>query len=122
MSAARKKIEQAVLALLIAELTKRGWRIDGLNDGGQFIVRRTERTLTKEVFDLDDCHIYFSKHREDTGRVRHWVKFVRGNDGIDAISDWTIDDDNAPDSGFNWILAHVLGLIDKSEVRFVVQS
>lgn len=117
-SAARKMIERAVLELLVDRLAAAGWSVESLDDGEEVTKVRGRPQLAALVFNLDDCVLHFVK-RGKSRNFRQWIKLVRGNDGVDMISDWSIADaDAGSDDDFDAQVQGVQERIEGGGVRF----
>ncbi len=112
-SEARRMIERAVLALLVAELKLDGWRPVEINDGDGWETLPNPDTVEAKVLGLDDCLLSFRK-----GRATNTVTLVCGNGGVDMISDWSYHAGDG--NGFNNCMERVQALIDAAPVRFAV--
>ena len=80
----RAKVERRVFANLIAHLTKAGFTLKYIWDGDVAENVSTIKEAMEIVFNLDQCHAYFTNKEG----IQHWVFFVFGNDGWDCINDW----------------------------------
>jgi hypothetical protein len=91
----RGKIERRVFANLIDHLQKNGFTLKSVWDGETDTATATIKDAMEVAFNLDQCHLYMANAKGQ----QHWVFFVFGNDGWDAISDWSYATDDA--DGFN---------------------
>lgn len=79
----RISLEKRVVRHLIRVMKLAGWAIDFIDDGEKVYID-SEKEAMDTVFSVDDCKIYFRK-----GQRNHWVFIVLGNDGWDAIADYS---------------------------------
>lgn len=73
---------------LIESLARSGWKPWGVDDGGDQLLRATNKDEAMEaIFAVDDAWLYF-RHADHP--KTHGVWLIGGN-GEDIISDWTYD-------------------------------
>lgn len=87
----RQKVERTICSVLIREAVKAGYRLSVYN-GEEFVTGQTtdRLELLKAMFSVDEEHLYFYKDWKRVG----WVFLVYGNDGWDAINDYTTNLDH----------------------------
>lgn len=99
-TAIRRKIEMGILERTVDALLAAGYRLGvslerGFDhDNGMLLGSRDRAKIIEEAFAGDDCHIFAQPAEgplvEDHQVVSDgWVYLVYGNDGWDAISDYT---------------------------------
>ena len=88
----RIKIERQLVRHLIRVMKLAGWNAISVNDGGELVPVFGEADTMEAVFAVDESKIYFERRN-----VRHWVFIVLGNDGWDAIADYS-----APENDKSW--------------------
>lgn len=81
----RGRLERRVIAAAIAHLQQAGFTLVSVDDGEEDTKVTTAKEAMELVFNLDECRIYFRKQ----GFNPHNLLIVLGNDGWDAISDYT---------------------------------
>ena len=69
------------------------WEVSYVLDGGERVRCSTEREILEAIFSVEESKIVFKK-----GNFGHWVLIVLGNDGYDAIADYTYS--NHPEDDF----------------------
>ena len=87
--AKRQAVEKRIVRSVVRDAFKAGYTI-GIDNGGnddEEIKPKNEKEAMKEVMATDDERIYFYKGEKAIG----WVYLVYGNDGWDAINDYTIN-------------------------------
>ena len=99
----RQKIERQLIRHLIRVMDLNGWKIDYIDDGGENIKVSTELQALETVFSVDTCHIRFKKEN-----LSHWVFIVLGNDGWDAICDYSYSEND----DFKDIIKNVFEYVD----------
>lgn len=83
----RGKIERRVMANLLNYLMANGFTPVELADGSDEAEKVCDIKSTMELaFNLDECHIYFDYN--NSGKPKHWIFFVFGNDGPDIVNDY----------------------------------
>jgi len=82
----RMKIERQVVRHLIRTAKKHGFALVAVNNGEERIKVKTETEAMDHVFSVDESRIIF---RHPTHTVNHVAQIVLGNDGWDAIADWS---------------------------------
>lgn len=96
----RIKIERRLIRFMIRVLKRNGWEIAFIDDGGENVRVSSVNEALEVVFGVDDCRIFFKK-----GLSRHWVLIVLGNDGWDAVADYSYSE--KVDDGFEGIMVEV---------------
>ena len=88
----RQEIERIVVRHLIRTMKKHGWEAYAVDDGGDEPEKcRTEADVMELVFGVDEATIGFIK-RVAPKPIMHRVLIVLGNDGWDAIADYSFSD------------------------------
>lgn len=83
----RIAVEKKVVRKLIRAMKAHGWLATSVDDGGEIdeiIKTTTETEVMDAVFAVDEAQILFQK-----GDDGHWVRIILGNDGWDAIADYS---------------------------------
>lgn len=95
---ARHQLEKIVVYNLILFMRSQGFWLAGVWDGEVMERPVTVKAALEMVFNLDQASLRFRKQ----GYKEHGVLIVLGNDGWDAISDWSYGEGD-PD-GFNLLM------------------
>ena len=107
----RIEIERKVVRHLIRTMKAAGWNVLNVDDGGDEMVEcKTETETMDAVFSVDESHIYFRKPIIREGKeigITHHAYIVLGNDGWDAICDYSFGPSKDDD------FADIMGEIDK---------
>lgn len=91
----RQEIERRVVRHLIRAMKKHGWDVIAVDDGGDELVPCiTEMCVMENVFAVDESKILFRKWINRNRHRTHTALIVLGNDGWDAIADYTFRDDD----------------------------
>lgn len=85
----RQRIEVAVVRLLLTQAQLAGFTLYAIDDGEDVIRVKTADRAMKEIFNRDECYIKFRKPED---KQFFWARIILGNDGDDAISDYSTDD------------------------------
>jgi len=95
---ARVSVEQRIVRKTVDVLLAAGYAL-ATDEGdhrfyGPSNPTRDRQTILDALMEVDDEHLGVFTAEEATGHERHvqpfaWVRFVYGNDGYDAISDYT---------------------------------
>ena len=108
---ARMRVERELVANLIHHLYANGWQVHGVFDGEatqriapdrQPVEAAAMRDTMEHVFAVDEAHIGVNKVHAGK-RMRHTIFIVLGNDGWDAISDYSYADE-ADSDGFKAVM------------------
>ena len=96
----RIAVERRLVRHLIRVMDLAGWKISCIDDGGEFVKINSELEAMETVFSVDESRIYFKK-----GAQKHIVLIVLGNDGFDAIADYSTSVDDV--DGFSAVMNKV---------------
>lgn len=91
----RQQTERRLVWSLLKHLQEHDWTVHVVDDGEEFIQTSNHLEVMEHVFSVDESNIRVRK----AGGRRHIICFVLGNDGWDAIADYSCPDPD-PD-GFN---------------------
>lgn len=80
----RIKTEKRLVRHLIRVMKLAGWEVAFVDDGGENVKCVNESEVLEAVFSVDESKIVFEKDK-----IRHYAYIVLGNDGYDAIADYT---------------------------------
>ena len=80
----RIAVEHRLVRHLVRVMKQNGWEAICVDDGGEMVKTVSEMEVMEAVFSVDESRIYFKK-----GNQKHIVLIVLGNDGYDAIADYT---------------------------------
>lgn len=102
--AKRIEIEKKVVRNLIREMKKAGWDAYAVDDGGDALEKcRLEKDVMDAVFAVEEAGIKFKKY---VGGVclKRSALIVLGNDGYDAIADYSLSNGEIPEDDFDAIM------------------
>lgn len=104
----RIAVEKNVVRNLIREMKKAGWAAYAVDDGGYecgegLVKCRLESEVMDAVFSVDESWIKFKKY---VGGVclKRSALIVLGNDGYDAIADYSLSNGEIPEDDFDAIM------------------
>lgn len=81
------RLEHAIVRLLVRELSKDGFKLHSVYDGGDYLTTRTLRAAMDAVFAVSESTLRFAR----AGEYRlYGVLLIVGN-GEDVLSDWSCD-------------------------------
>lgn len=89
---ARIAMERKLVTHLCKTMREHGWVPIKVDDGGEMVWCVTDEDVLDVVFSVDESTIHFKK-----GGVRHGAYIVLGNDGYDAICDYSYSEDEDDD-------------------------
>lgn len=113
----RMSVERKVVRFLVREMKKAGWDAFAVDDGEELVKCRTESDVIDAVFSVDESGIKFKKY---VGGVclRRSALIVLGNDGYDAIADYSLSNGEIPEDDFDAIMdGPVSAYCDKIELE-----
>ena len=85
--------DRSAISQVIDGLTKAGWTLDRVYDGGdEDIPTPTKPEAMEAITAVDDAFLHVARN-EDTG----WVRFVMGNEPIEVVCDNTVNLSDAID-------------------------
>lgn len=92
----RIRVEVKVVETAIARILATGnWKLIGIDNGDEVEKFDTIEKALPYIFDLDDCSVLFKTTNPEKTKAQHrWFRVVLGNDGYDAISDYSAYDDD----------------------------
>lgn len=91
----RGRIERRIVWDLLHHLERSGFTIHSVHDGDDELKVATKEQAMEEMFNLDDCHLFFVKEGAEGAR---WLRLVFGNGyGEECISDYGM----SPVAGWN---------------------
>jgi hypothetical protein len=85
------RMEQRIVAALIAHMEVNGWAPVDLYDGEEHSPVTDAKSAMELIFNLDDSYLTFSN-----GSRKHWVRLIGGN-GVDILSDYSFAHEDRPD-------------------------
>ncbi len=80
----RIAVERRLIRHLVRVMKQNGWEAICVDDGGEMVKTVSEAEVLEAVFSVDESRIFFKK-----GDQKHIALIVLGNDGYDAIADYT---------------------------------
>lgn len=86
----RQSIERRLVTRLVETMAQHGWAVTHVNNGEAHIKCGTVSEVLEEVFSVDESSIWFKKD----GCSPHGALIVLGNDGYDAIADYSYAEDD----------------------------
>jgi hypothetical protein len=87
----RIEVEKKIVRAFLKSAYAKGFKVSmDLDDEDAFLKKYpTVAKAMADIFDLDDARVYVWKEGES--KPEGWIYFVFGNDGWDAISDYTVN-------------------------------
>jgi hypothetical protein len=119
---AKRQLERMAVRMILQHVVDNGWRIDGVDDGGEEVVpAATVAEAHEAVFAVDEARVYVSKkvpgptgYPTDNETKRGWMYFTLGNDPEEVLSDYTVNIAELDDYDVEKALVTAIeGLIEK---------
>lgn len=113
----RQEIEKRLVRKLVREMKAGGWDACRVWDGGENVKCGSEGDVMDAVFSVDDSGIRFVKVLADGSKIARGAAIVLGNDGYDAIADYSLSDPACPEDDFEVVMGRVSEYSDKLEME-----